>query len=189
VRSDETLMYWVQKGDSHAFEALYARHEKTAFWLAMRILDDRELAQDATQEAFTRLWRYRSHYEPGRGRVKWWLLGIVRNGAIDLLHREHDLAPLTEEVLELGAPDSTEAEVLAVDEHRELASLLAQLPSTQREVIELAYFAGLSHAEITERLGLPLGTIKGRIRLALDKLRQAIPTDTYGEPPSTRSAA
>jgi RNA polymerase sigma-70 factor (ECF subfamily) len=155
----------------------------------MRILDDRELAADATQEAFARMWRYRSLYQPGRGRVKGWLQGIVRNGAIDLLHREHDVGPLTEEVFALGAPDSIEAEVLAVDQQRELAVLLDQLPSSQREVIELAYFAGLSHAEITQRLGLPLGTIKGRIRLALEKLRQALPTDGNTEPPPSRSVA
>ncbi|MEA2354697.1 MAG: hypothetical protein QOD61_826, partial [Solirubrobacteraceae bacterium] len=75
------------------------------------------------------------------------------------------------------APDSTEDEVLAEAERRELAVLLEALPSEQREVIELAYFAGLSHAEITQRLGLPLGTIKGRIRLALEKLRLALPDD------------
>ena len=189
ARSDESLMLAVQRGDSSAFEALYDRHYKTVYWLALRILDDRELAADATQEAFARMWRYRALYQPGRGRLKWWLQGIVRNGAIDLLHREHDVGPLTEEVFALGAPDSIEAEVLAVDQQRELAVLLDQLPSTQREVIELAYFAGLSHAEITQRLGVPLGTIKGRIRLALETLRQALPTDGSTEPPPSRSVA
>jgi RNA polymerase sigma-70 factor (ECF subfamily) len=189
ARSDEALMYAVQHNDARAFEALYDRHYNTVFWLAMRILDDRELAADASQEAFTRLWRHRSLYQPGRGRLKWWLQGIVRNGAIDLLHREHAVGPLTEEVFELGAPDSIEAEVLAGDEQRELACLLEQLPSKQREVIELAYFAGLSHAEITQRLGLPLGTIKGRIRLALEKLRQSLPSDGNAEPPQSRSVA
>jgi RNA polymerase sigma-70 factor (ECF subfamily) len=149
------------------------------FWLAMRILDDRDLAADATQEAFVRLWRNRSSYQPGRGQLKWWLLRIVRNGAIDLLRHEHELLPLTDDVFDLlVAPDSIEDEVLAYDAQRQLSALLERLPSKQREVIELAYFADLTQAEITRRLGLPLGTIKGRTRLALEKLREALPGDS-----------
>ncbi len=177
-QADETLMLRVQGNDPRAFEALYDRHRNAVFWLALRILDDRGLAADATQEAFISLWRNRDLYRPGRGKVKWWLLRIVRNGAIDLQRRNRDVVLRGEGVFELvPAPDSTENEVLAEDERRELAVLLEQLPSEQREVIELAYFAGLSHAEMTARLGLPLGTIKGRIRLALEKLRQALPDD------------
>jgi RNA polymerase sigma-70 factor (ECF subfamily) len=176
--SDEALMIRVQGNDPRAFELLYDRHHNAVFWLAQRILDDRGLAADATQEAFINLWRNRDLYLPGRGRVKWWLLRIVRNRAIDLQRRDRDLVLRGEATFELiVAPDSTEDEVLAEAERRELAVLLEALPSEQREVIELAYFAGLSHAEITQRLGLPLGTIKGRIRLALEKLRLALPDD------------
>jgi RNA polymerase sigma-70 factor (ECF subfamily) len=176
--SDEALMIRVQGNDPRAFELLYDRHRNAVFWLAQRILDDRGLAADATQEAFINLWRNRDLYLPGRGRVKWWLLRIVRNRAIDLQRRDRDLVLRGEATFELiVAPDSTEDEVLAEAERRELAVLLEALPSEQREVIELAYFAGLSHAEITQRLGLPLGTIKGRIRLALEKLRLALPDD------------
>jgi RNA polymerase sigma-70 factor (ECF subfamily) len=176
--SDETLMLRVQRNDPNAFETLYDRHRNAVFWLAMRILDDRGLAADATQEAFISLWRNRDLYRPGRGMVKWWLLRIVRNGAIDLQRRNRDVVLRGEGVFDvIVAPDSTEGEVLAEDERRELAVLLERLPSEQREVIELAYFAGLTHAEMTQRLGLPLGTIKGRIRLALEKLRIALPDD------------
>jgi RNA polymerase sigma-70 factor (ECF subfamily) len=176
--SDETLMMRVQGNDPRAFEALYDRHRNAVFWLALRILDDRGLAADATQEAFISLWHNRHLYRTGRGRVKWWLLRIVRNGAIDLQRRNRDVVLRSDGVFELIlAPDSTEDEVLAEDERRELAALLDRLPSEQREVIELAYFAGLSHAEITQRLDVPLGTIKGRIRLALEKLRLALPDD------------
>ncbi|MGI8803423.1 MAG: RNA polymerase sigma factor [Solirubrobacteraceae bacterium] len=176
--SDEALMLRVQRSDSRAFETLYDRHRQTVFWLAMRILDDRGLAADATQEAFISLWRNRDLYRPGRGRVKWWLLRIVRNGSIDLQRRNRDVVLRSEGLFELAvAPDSTEAEVLAEDARRELAVLLDQLPTEQREVIELAYFAGLTHAEMTQRLGVPLGTIKGRIRLALEKLRNSMPDD------------
>ncbi len=176
--SDEALMLRVQRNDARAFETLYDRHRTAVFWLAVRILDDRGLAADATQEAFISLWRNRDLYRPGRGQVKWWLLRIVRNGAIDLQRRNRDVVLRGEGVFELAvAPDSTEGEALARDEQRELAALLDRLPTEQREVIELAYFAGLTHAEMTQRLGLPLGTIKGRIRLALDKLRLALPDD------------
>ncbi len=181
--SDETLMSRVQEDDPQAFEALYERHRNAVFWLALRILDDRGLAADATQEAFTNLWRNRSLYRPGRGRLKWWLLRIVRNGAIDLQRRNRDIVLRGEGLFELVvAPDSTEDEVLAADERRELAVLLARLPSEQREVIELAYFVGLTQAEMTQRLGLPLGTIKGRTRLALEKLRLALPDDRTAAP-------
>ncbi len=171
-------MIRVQRNDPRAFEVLYDRHRSAVFWLAVRILDDRGLAADATQEAFISLWRNRDLYRPGRGRVKWWLLRIVRNGAIDLQRRNRDVLLRGEGIFELlRAPDSTEDEVLARDTDRELAALLEELPSEQREVIELAYFAGLTHAEMTQRLGVPLGTIKGRVRLALEKLRLALPDD------------
>lgn len=176
--SDETLMVRVQRDDARAFEVLYDRHWNAVFWLAMRILDDRGLAADVTQEAFTALWRHRDQYRPDRGRLKWWLLSIVRNRAINVQRRHRDDVPRTPPPFELiAAPDSTEEEVLAGDEQRELAVLVAHLPSDQRAVIELAFYKGLSHAEITERLGVPLGTIKGRIRSALDRLRLALPHD------------
>ncbi len=176
--SDAALMLRVQHNDPRAFELLYDRHRTSVYWLAVRILDDRGLAADATQEAFISLWRNRDSYQPGRGQVKWWLLRIVRNGAIDLQRRNRDLLVRSESVFELTpAADSVEGDVLAEADRRELAGLLAQLPCEQREVIELAYFAGLTHAEMTQRLGLPLGTIKGRIRLALEKLRVALPDD------------
>ena len=176
--SDQALMLRVQHNDPRAFELLYDRHRTSVYWLAVRILDDRGLAADATQEAFISLWRNRDSYQPGRGQVRWWLLRIVRNGAIDLQRRNRDVLVRSESVFELTpAADSTEADVLAAAERTELAGLLDQLPREQREVIELAYFAGLTHAEMTQRLGLPLGTIKGRIRLALEKLRAALPDD------------
>jgi RNA polymerase sigma-70 factor, ECF subfamily len=176
MMTDERLMALVQVNDPHAFEVLYDRHSTQVFWLAMRILEDRGLAADAAQEAFIALWRSRASYEPGRGRVKWWLQSIVRNRAIDLRRRDRDIVLRTDDGLELNpSEDCTEDEVVALTEQQELHAMLDQLPSEQREVIELAYFAGLTHAEITLKLGIPLGTIKGRIRLALEKLRASMP--------------
>jgi len=176
--SDESLMIRVQHDDGRAFEVLYARHWNAVFWLAMRILDDHGLAADVTQEAFIALWRNRDQYRPDRGRLRWWLQSIVRNRAIDVQRRDRGELPPSAPPFELAAaPDSTEEEVLAGDERRELAVLVAHLPSEQRAVIELAFYNGLTHTEITERLGVPLGTIKGRIRSALDRLRLGLPHD------------
>jgi RNA polymerase sigma-70 factor (ECF subfamily) len=182
--TDEALMLRVQDNDARAFEILYERHRNAVFGLALRMLDDHGLAADATQEAFISLWRSRDRYQLGRGRVKWWLLRIARNRAIDLHRRDRDIVPGNPGVFELRAgPDATEDEVIAAAERREVAGLVDGLPREQRQVIELAYYAGLSHAEITKRLGVPLGTIKGRIRLAHEKLRLAQPAHT------TRTAA
>ena len=176
--TDEKLMVQIQRNDARAFEILYARHRGAAFSLAMRILDDRGLAADVTQEAFIALWRNRDQFRPDRGQLKWWLQSIVRNRAIDVQRRHRDDIPRSVPPFELTvAPDSTEQEVLAGDEQRELAALVSHLPSEQRAVIELAFYSGLTHAEITERLGVPLGTIKSRIRSGLDRLRLAVPQD------------
>lgn len=176
--SDETLMVRVQSDDARAFEVLYDRHYSAVFGLAMRILDDRGLAADVTQEAFTTMWLSRHQFRSDRGRLKWWLLSIVRNRAIDVQRRDRGEVPRSPPPFELtAAPDLTEVEVIAGDERRELAVLVARLPSEQRAVIELAFYTGLTHAEITERLGIPLGTIKGRIRSALERLRLALPHD------------
>jgi RNA polymerase sigma-70 factor (ECF subfamily) len=176
--SDETLMFRVQRDDARAFEILFDRHWSAVFSLALRILEDRGLAADIAQEAFTALWLNREQYRPDRGRLKWWLLSIVRNRAIDLQRRKRDDVPRSAPSFEFAAAlESTEEEVLAGCERRELAVLVAHLPSEQRAVIELAFYRGLTHAEITERLGIPLGTIKGRIRSALDRLRIALPHD------------
>jgi RNA polymerase sigma-70 factor (ECF subfamily) len=171
-------MLRVQRGDARAFETLYARHYPAVLRLAMRILDDRGLAADAAQEAFVALWLHRSEYRADRGRLKWWLQSIVRNRSIDLQRRDRGDVPHSPPAFELTpSPTSTEDEVLAGSDRQELAALVAHLPAEQRAVIELAFYTGLSHAEITEQLGIPLGTIKGRIRSALDRLRLGVPHD------------
>jgi len=177
--SDETLMTLIRdQDDTRAFEAFYDRHAGLAFSLATRILNDRDLAADATQEAFAGLWRGRARYDPARSAGRAWLLRMVRNRALDVWRREHgqrvDL-PGDDGWLALEpASDCVEQEVLANDERHQLDALLSKLPPTQRRVIELAYFRGLTHTEIAQQLGLPLGTARGRMRLGLDKLRVAL---------------
>lgn len=165
----------VQRDDHRAFEILYQRHRRAVFSLALRILDDRGLAADATQEAFIGLWRNRSGYRSDRGQLKWWLLRIVRNRAIDLQRRNREMLHGEGAFELIAASETTEEQLLIKDARRELIGLLASLPPEQRDVIELAYLGGLTHAEITQRLGVPLGTIKSRTRLALQKLRVAMP--------------
>ncbi len=169
-------MMLIRNDDIDAFEAFFDRHSTVAFSLAMRILNDRGLAADVTQEAFLKFWRARASYQASRGVGRTWLLAIVRNRAIDVWRREHRGIDLDSE--KLSAREDTSAcvedQVIARDEHLRVSRLLDALPDEQRHVIELAYFGGFSHSQIANHLGLPLGTAKSRMRLALDKLRIAL---------------
>lgn len=176
---DHELMLRVQRAeDTAAFAALYERHGGRAYGLARRICvnHDAGCAAEAVQEGFLAVWRHRSRYRAERGTVQAWILAIVRNQAIDVLRQQRARPPGAH------APRTVEArcsgyrvddEVERHDEAARLHEQLGNLPAAQREVIELAYLAGLSHREIAVALGLPLGTVKGRMRLGLGKLRMA----------------
>jgi RNA polymerase sigma-70 factor (ECF subfamily) len=176
--ADEDLMPLVDRREPRAFEIVYDRHGGAAFSLAYRIVGDRAKAEDITQEAFLSLWRSGAHYDRTRGSVRTWLLGIVRNRAIDLLRRDVIQAPRIR--FEEQAPehqllsDETDAEALRREAARQVRGALKLLPADQMRVIELAYFGGLSHSEIAELLGMPLGTVKGRMRLGLEKIRMQL---------------
>jgi RNA polymerase sigma-70 factor (ECF subfamily) len=132
-------------------------------------------AEDITQEAFLSLWRSKARYDRVRGSVRTWLLGIVRNRAIDLLR--HDVAGAPQVNLEADLPErpaateETDAEALRREAARQVRGALEVLPRDQMRVIELAYFGGLTHAQIADMLGMPLGTVKGRMRLGMEKIR------------------
>lgn len=175
---DEDLMILIVDGDRLAFEAFYDRHSGIAFSLAVRILGDPGLAADATQEAFLAFWRSRGRYRPEQGAVRTWFLTIVRNRAIDALRQQTGrvAAVVDSSALDvLFASGGTEAEALAHDESRCMGVRLRELPLDQRRVVHLAYFQGFTQSEMAEHLGLPLGTVKGQMRLALDKLRTTEP--------------
>jgi RNA polymerase sigma-70 factor (ECF subfamily) len=176
--ADEELMQLVYRGNADAFEVIYDRHADAAFSLAMRICRHRSLAEDVVQEAFLSLWRSGARYERARGSVRSWALGIVHNRSIDALRRRavRERAVVVEEGIEerLPARERTEVEFARRDEAREVREALDQLPQEQSRVIELAYFGGLTHVEIASVLGMPVGTIKGRMRLGLGKLRVAL---------------
>ena len=176
--ADEELMLLLRDGNPDAFEAVYDRHGGPAYSLAYRIVGDRSVAEDVAQEAFMSIWRSRVRYDPQRGSVRTWVLGIVHHRAIDALRRNspHVKNQTTDEGLEERheAPERTDAEVARRDEARAVREALSELPENQFEVVRLAYFGGFSHTEIADMLGEPIGTIKGRMRLGLEKMRRAL---------------
>jgi RNA polymerase sigma-70 factor, ECF subfamily len=146
------------------------------YTLALRIVGDAELAREVLQDTFLSSWDGREEYDPGRGRLPWWLMGIARNRAIDLLRSRPHRARLRErDHLEPGIPESTSpgTEEMIVA-RRAVTDAFARLSMPQREVIELVYYGGLTQAEIARELGQPLGTVKSRTREAMDQLRQAL---------------
>jgi RNA polymerase sigma-70 factor (ECF subfamily) len=176
--ADEELMQLVGDGEARAFEVVFDRHGGASFSLAYRICGRRAMAEDAVQEAFLSLWRSGARYESTRGSVRSWVLAVVHHRAIDALRRGmvRDGRDVGEEGIaeRVAASDSTECEVLRRDEAHTVHGALATLPPEQRAVIELAYFGGFTHVQIAEMLELPVGTVKGRMRLGLTKLRLAL---------------
>jgi RNA polymerase sigma-70 factor, ECF subfamily len=176
--ADEEVMQLVQSGNPRAFELLYDRHGGAAFSLAYRMVGNRVMAEDIIQEAFLSIWRSRQRYDQARGSVRTWVLGIVHNRAIDGLRRSfvHDRRRETMEGVEERheAPERTDVEAARREEARSIRSALETLPDEQRRTIELAYFGGFSHSQIAELLEEPIGTVKGRMRLGLDKMRRQL---------------
>ncbi len=173
--ADEELMQLVREGDTRAFEVIFDRHSGAAFSLAYRMCGRQAMAEDVVQEAFVSLWRSGARYDATRGSVRTWVLSVVRNRAIDIFRREG--AKGSRDVTQDGmaermpAPELTESEVERRDEARQIRQALGELPPDQRQVIELAYFGGFTHREIASMLALPSGTVKGRMRLGLMKMR------------------
>jgi RNA polymerase sigma-70 factor (ECF subfamily) len=176
--ADEDLMSRVRDGETPAFEVIYDRHCDVAFSLAYRICGSRSSAEEVVQDAFLSLWRSGARYDSARGSVRTWVLGIVHNRAIDSVRRSvvQDRRRISDDGIaeRLEAPERTEVEVAQRDEQREIKAALESLPEDQSRVIELAYFGGFTHTEIAEMLGAPVGTIKGRMRLGLEKLRSGL---------------
>lgn len=174
--ADEELMQLAQEGNPRAFELVYDRHGGAAFSLAYRMVGDRVTAEDISQEAFLSIWRSRVRYQPERASVRTWVLGIVHHRAIDALRRNmvHERRRSVVEGLEerQEAPESTEVEVARREDARYVRMALEALPDEQCRVIELAYFGGFSHSQIADMLEMPIGTVKGRMRLGLEKMRR-----------------
>ncbi|HEX8752192.1 MAG TPA: sigma-70 family RNA polymerase sigma factor [Solirubrobacterales bacterium] len=174
--ADEELMPLIGEKDPEAFAVFYDRHGGAAYSLAYRIVGERGAAEDVTQEAFVSIWRSGARFDRARGSVRSWTLSIVRNRAIDALRSRAAKAPRLafddEAILEQRpAEELTEEEAVRRETASELRGALGALPDEQSRVIALAYFGGFSQSEIARMLGLPLGTVKGRMRLGLEKIR------------------
>ena len=169
-------MVRVSAGDAAAFALVYERHGTVAYSLAHRMCGRQSAAEDVVQEAFLSAWRRAASFDPTRGSLRTWLLGIVHHRAVDALRRSGgDIrrrvdAPVEEMEIESGEI-RVEAEVARRDDAARVRSALADLPPDQARVIELGYFGGFTHTEIADMLGVPVGTVKGRMRLGLAKLR------------------
>jgi RNA polymerase sigma-70 factor (ECF subfamily) len=168
--SDEALMQALP-AQIEALDALYERHSRVALGLAVRMVGERETAEEVVQEAFLAVWRNAGRYQAGRGSVRTWLLSIVHHRAIDRLRGRTPTAPLPEEL----GPDTSTPDVWTLTaqklDREVIVAALGALPDEQRQAIELAYFSGLTQTQIASTLGLPLGTVKGRLRLGLGRLR------------------
>jgi RNA polymerase sigma-70 factor (ECF subfamily) len=176
--ADEDLMPLLHDGDARAFEVVFDRHADAAFSLAYRMCGRRGMAQDVVQEAFLSMWRSGARYDRARGSVRSWILGVVRNRTIDLFRRDNVHAGRdvnAESVVErMPAREDVARDVERRENARDVRTALGDLPPDQRQVIELAYFGGFSHSQIAEMLEVPAGTVKGRMRLGLTKLRVAL---------------
>ena len=173
--ADEDLISLVQeKRDSEAFAVLYDRHARAAYSLAYRIMGERQAAEDIVQEAFLKLWRAADSYRAERASVRTWLLSVVHNRSIDQL-RSAASRRRTQEKIEASAPRSQPSEAFAESwrniQREQVREALKTLPEDQLKTLELAYFSGYTHVEIAELLNVPLGTVKGRMRLGLKKMR------------------
>lgn len=178
--ADEEVMHLVADGNPRAFELLFDRHGGAGFSLAYRMVGDRVTAEDISQEAFLSIWRSRHRYQADRGSVRTWVLGIVHHRAIDALRRNlvherrRSSAEGIEERFEAPERERTDVEAARREDAGNVRSAIATLPDEQSRVIQLAYFGGFSHSQIAEMLEMPIGTVKGRMRLGLAKLKQRL---------------
>src|SRR5918994_1145981 len=174
ILADEDLISLVEAADAEAFATLYDRHSRAAFSLAYRMMGERQASEDLTQDAFLKVWRGASSYRADRGSVRTWILSIVHNRGIDQI-RSQASRRRTQEKIEASAPRSQPseafAETLRNSQRDQVREALNTLPPEQLKILELAYFSGYTHLQISELLSLPLGTVKGRMRLGLKKIR------------------
>ena len=170
---DDELITAVARGEHPALLALYDRHGRVAYGLAYRILGDAGAAEEAVQDAYLRIWQRASTFDASRGGARSWLLTVVHHCAIDLLRRRAGAPPVVAGLDEMAdrrsVPDAW-SEVSGRIESERVRTAVETLPGEQRRAIEMAFFDGLTHREIAERDGLPLGTVKGRLRLGLKRL-------------------
>jgi RNA polymerase sigma-70 factor (ECF subfamily) len=177
---DRDLVRRIERGDEEAFRGLFRRYAPTALALARRVARQQYLAEEIVQEAFLALWRNPGGYDQVRGSVRSWLMGMVHHRAVDAVRREESQRRRAEEaqsrdVVVVEDPADAVVEEVGLPQEREaVRGALDELPAEQRQVIELMYFGGLTQSAISERLGLPLGTVKSRTLLGMRRMRAAL---------------
>ncbi len=185
VLADEDLMSLMEGGDAEAFASLYDRHSRAAYSLSYRMMGEKQAAEDLTQDAFLKVWRSAGGYRSERGSVRTWILSIVHNRGIDQL-RSMASRRRTQDRVEQSAPRSQPSEAFAEAwsnrQREQIREALNTLPEEQLKILELAYFSGYTHVEISNLLGLPLGTVKGRMRLGLKKIREYFDQENVAVP-------
>jgi RNA polymerase sigma-70 factor (ECF subfamily) len=181
---DVVLVELVARGDSRALEHIYQRHSRGVYSLAVRLLGDTTAAEEVVQETFLKLWRYPNAYQPARGRLLPWLLGVAHHHAIDMLRRRQleqrhraaangdGTAAGLENLGLASADDDPQSRASGFDQRDAIGRALADLPAEQRVPLELAYYRGMTQFEVATLLSVPLGTIKTRMRLGLQQLRK-----------------
>jgi len=176
--SDDAVLDLLARSDDSALAELYDRYGGPAYRLALRVVRDASLAQDAVQDAFLTAWRTASGFDPRRGSVSTWLLTLVHRRAVDVVRREDRRrgSPLEDAPVASGDATDETAETRAL--RRDVQAALEELSTAEREALELAYYGGLSQSEIAEKLDVPLGTVKSRMFAGLARLR-----DVLGESP------
>jgi RNA polymerase sigma-70 factor (ECF subfamily) len=181
--SDEALIEAAARADEDALAALYDRFGRVAYGLALRVLRDRALAEDAVQEAFLQVWRSADRFEPGKAKASTWILTFVHRRAVDLVRREERRRAEPADAVPAATGPSADEDAERRSKREIVQGALRRLPPDQREAIELAYYGGFTQSELAERLGQPLGTIKSRMFTGLTSLR-ALLTDAGYENPS-----
>ncbi len=172
--SDEALLARMARGDEPALAELYDRFGRIAYGLALRVLRNQALAEDAVQDAFLGAWRTAAAFDPARGTASTWLMTLVHRRAVDLVRREDRRKTDVLDEAPVAAGETTDEQAAVREERRRVQGALTQLPPDQREALELAYYGGLTQSELAERLGVPLGTVKSRMFAGLAKLRDLL---------------
>jgi RNA polymerase sigma-70 factor (ECF subfamily) len=183
--ADEELISLVGAGDAEAFALLYDRHARPAYSLAYRMMGEKQAAEDLAQEAFIKVWRRAGSYRAQKASVRTWILSIVHNRGIDQL-RSLASRRRTQDKVEASAPRSQPSDAFSEawrnSQRDQVREALGTLPPEQLKILELAYFSGYTHVEISELLGVPLGTVKGRMRLGLKKIKDHFDSEDVAVP-------
>lgn len=168
---DAAAVARVAGGDAVALQELYDRYGRVIYSFAYRLTHDATLSEECVQDVFVALWRRAADFDPTRARLTTWLFVVARNRAIELGRQKSRRPELRDDLEPVGSSPDPADLVAVADESQRLAEAMAELPDDQLAVLRLSYFDGLSHSEISKVIGIPLGTVKGRMRLALDRMR------------------